>query len=68
MENNTVILTQLMEKKARIALFPIEMLQYLIKQRLYYVMFISDFLLWVLRILRAPKRSKIIDNVEYQLQ
>jgi len=65
MENNTVILTQLMEKKARIALFPIEMLQYLIKQRLYYVMFISDFLLWVLRILGAPKRSNIIENVEY---
>lgn len=65
MENNTVILTQLMEKKARIALFPIEMLQYLIKQRLYYVMFISDFLLWVLRISGAPKRSNIIENIEY---
>lgn len=48
METNMVILALLMEEKTRIALFPIRILQYLISERTYYVIFIKVILLWVL--------------------
>lgn len=56
MENNTVIFTRLMEGKTRIALFPIEIPQYLIKHRTSYVMFIRSHSFVGIRNIRGPHK------------